>query len=374
LGEALRTRGDYGLVKLTPSHLRLLTAQLKREEVAGASWALVVGGEQLTAEVTDWWRQHAPGVRIFNEYGPTETVVGCCVFELTQDDERAGAIPIGRPIANTKLYILDAECQPVPVGVIGELFIGGEGVARGYLNRVALTAERFIADPFGEGRLYKTGDLARFLPGGEIEYVGRRDEQVKLRGYRIELGEIEAALTRHAGVREATVVVRGERLAAYVVASRERTGEVEAAELREHLRGMLPEYMVPQSFVWMAEMPLTSNGKVNRKALQALVDDAPERTASYVAPRTPTEELLSGLWAEVLHVERVGAEDNFFELGGHSLLATQLVSRMRDVFGVEVDLRKLFEQPTVAALALTLEESILAEIETLTEADAQQLL
>ncbi|MDT5295930.1 MAG: hypothetical protein QOJ76_2810, partial [Acidobacteriota bacterium] len=145
LGEALRTRGDYGLVKLTPSHLRLLTAQLKREEVAGASWALVVGGEQLTAEVTDWWRQHAPGVRIFNEYGPTETVVGCCVFELTQDDERAGAIPIGRPIANTKLYILDAECQPVPVGVIGELFIGGEGVARGYLNRVALTAERFIA-------------------------------------------------------------------------------------------------------------------------------------------------------------------------------------------------------------------------------------
>jgi acyl-coenzyme A synthetase/AMP-(fatty) acid ligase/acyl carrier protein len=357
--------------------MRLLTAQLKDEEVAAAARALVVGGEQLTAEVVEWWQRCAPGVRIFNEYGPTETVVGCTVYELKQGDGQASAIPIGRPIANTQVYLLDSHGQVVPIGALGELYVGGAGVARGYLNRETLTAERFVADPFSPeagARLYRTGDLARYLPTGELEYAGRADNQVKLRGYRVELGEVEAAVSRHPSVQACAAVVRGagghEQLVAYAVG---RGGAVvEWVELREHLRGQLPEYMVPSRVMWIEALPLTHNGKVDVKALPEI--EAVAEVETYVAPRTPTEEELCGIWAEVLHVERVGAEDSFFELGGHSLLATQLLSRVRDVFGVEVSLKGLFEQPTVAALAVILEESILAEIENMTEADVAQLL
>ncbi|MFL6286655.1 MAG: non-ribosomal peptide synthetase, partial [Pyrinomonadaceae bacterium] len=373
LADALRTRGGYGLIKLTPSHMRLLTAQLKDEEVAAATRALVVGGEQLTAEVVGWWQKRAPGVRIFNEYGPTETVVGCSVYELKQGDGSTGAIPIGRPIANTQLYVLDTHGQVAPVGVLGELYVGGAGVARGYLNREELTAERFVADPFSDeagARLYRTGDLVRYLPTGELEYVGRGDGQVKLRGYRVELGEVEAAVSSHPSVQSCAAIVRGqEQLVAYAVG---RAGAVEWSELREHLRGQLPEYMIPVRVMWLDSLPLTHNGKVDKKALPEV--DVVAEVDTYVAPRTPTEEELCGIWAEVLHVERVGVEDSFFELGGHSLLATQLLSRLRDVFGIEVSLKGLFEQPTVAALALILEESILAEIENMTEADVAQLL
>jgi amino acid adenylation domain-containing protein/FkbM family methyltransferase len=372
LAEALRTRGDYQVVKLTPSHLRLLTLQLSGEEAARATRALVVGGEQLTSEVTGWWQERAPGVRIFNEYGPTETVVGCSVYELRREAGGEGAIPIGRPIANTQLYILDGEGQVVPEGVVGELYIGGAGVARGYLNRPELTAEKFVTNPFGEGRLYRSGDLARYLSSGEIEYVGRADEQVKLRGYRIELGEIEAVLAEHPSVRESAVILRedaGEkRIVAYVAGD-----EGCADELRQYAKEQLPVYMVPAAFVMLESLPLTTNGKLDRRALPA-PEQAGSTADSYIAPRTEVEEVLAEIWAEVLHVERVGVEDNFFDIGGHSLLATQLLARIRETFAVDISLKALFEQPTVAALAVMLEDSILAEIETMTEADAEQLL
>ncbi|MDT5296241.1 MAG: hypothetical protein QOJ76_3121, partial [Acidobacteriota bacterium] len=371
LGRALVERGGYGVVKLTPSHMRLLSAQFEalarlssdeptREQAlavaADGARALVIGGEQLTAEAVRWWQEYAPQARLFNEYGPTETVVGCCVYELKGGERPGSVIPIGRPIANTRLYILDARQQVVPAGVVGELYIGGEGVARGYLNRPELTREKFIADPFSdeaEARLYRTGDLARYMAGGEIEYVGRADEQIKLRGYRIELGEIETLLAEHPSVRESVVILREDagdkRLVAYVVA-----GETCADELRQYAREQLPEYMVPSAFVMLESLPLTTNGKLDRRALPA-----PELGGAsaddYVAPRTPVEEVLTGIWAEVLRVERIGVEDNFFEVGGHSLLATQLLSRIREAFAVEISLKSLFESPTVAGVAACVE-------------------
>jgi amino acid adenylation domain-containing protein/FkbH-like protein len=372
LGRALVERGGYGVVKLTPSHLRLLSAQFEalsrlasdeptREQAlavaADGARALVIGGEKLTVEAVRWWQEYAPQVRLFNEYGPTETVVGCCVYELKGDERSGGVIPIGRPIANTRLYILDSHSHLVPVGVVGELYIGGDGVARGYLNRKELTEEKFIADPFSKetgARLYRTGDLARYLADGEIEYVGRVDEQVKLRGYRIEPGEIEASLCEHPCVRECAVILREDagdrRLVAYVVAG----DEAHADELRRYAKAQLPDYMVPSAFVMLESLPLTTNGKLDRKALPA-PEQGGTAADSYVAPRTPVEEVLAGVWAEVLRVERVGADDNFFDLGGHSLLATQLLSRIREAFAVEVSLKSLFESPTVAGVAVCVE-------------------
>ena len=208
LVEALRRGGDYSLVKITPAHLQLLGQQLAPHEAAGRTRAFVVGGEQLTDEHLAFWRENAPETLVINEYGPTETVVGCCVYRVPRGEPSPGAVPIGRPIANTRLYVLDARLEPAPVGVPGELYIGGDGVARGYLGRPGLTAERFVPDPFGPpgGRLYRTGDRARWRAGGELEYLGRGDDQVKVRGYRVELGEVEAAVARHPGVREAAVV------------------------------------------------------------------------------------------------------------------------------------------------------------------------
>jgi acyl carrier protein len=254
------------------------------------------------------------------------------------------------------VYVLDAAGRPAPVGVAGELFVGGVGVARGYLGRPGLTAERFVPDPFsaeGGARLYRTGDRVRWAAGGELEFLGRVDEQVKVRGFRIEPGEIEGALRRSGGVADCVVVVRedvpGEkRLVAYVV------GGVEAGALREHLLRELPEYMVPSAFVPLDSLPLTPNGKLDRKALPA-PDFAPAEER-YVAPRTPTEEVLAEIWAETLRLERVGATESFFELGGHSLLATRVVSQVRAVFDIELPLRALFEGPTVAELARVVEE------------------
>jgi acyl carrier protein len=256
-----------------------------------------------------------------------------------------------------RLYVCNALGSPQPAGVPGELLIGGAGVARGYLGRAGLTAERFVPDPFGGepgARLYRTGDRARWRADGALEFLGRLDQQVKIRGFRIEPGEIEAVLSAHAEVREARVIVwedaPGEtRLVAYVV------GGVDADELRAHLRRSLPEYMVPAAFVPLEALPLTPNGKLDRKALPA-----PEYAAGagrYVAPRTPTEEVLAGIWAEVLRLERVGVEESFFDLGGYSLLATRVVSRVRERFGVELPLRAVFEHRTVAGLARVLVES-----------------
>ena len=265
-------------------------------------------------------------------------------------------VPIGRPISNIQMYALDADMRPVPVGVAGELHIGGIGLARGYLNRPELTAEKFVSNPFSsdaQARLYKTGDLARYFPDGTIEYLGRIDDQVKIRGFRIELGEIESTLRQHAKVRESVVVAREDTpgnkiLVGYVVPVTE--AKLDSRELRAFLQDKLPEYMVPAILVELPELPLTPSGKVNRRALPA-PDYCAQLDESYAAPRTPVEELLSNIWMEVLKVSRVGINDNFFDLGGHSLLLTQVVSRIRNAFKLEMPLRVLFERPTVALMA-----------------------
>jgi amino acid adenylation domain-containing protein len=292
---------------------------------------------------------------LWNMYGPTETTIWSTVYQV---EEGSGPVSIGRPIANTQIYILDQRFQPVPVGVLGDLYIGGDGLARGYLNRPALTAEKFIPDPFNSkagSRLYNTGDMARFLPDGNVEFLGRKDFQVKLRGFRIELGEIEAMLAQHPAVQQAVVIVwedqpgdSGAFLVAYIV------GETAHSKLREYLKQKLPDYMVPSVFVRLEELPLTPNNKVNRQALPA-----PERTGleqDYVAPRTPTEEILAEIWAQVLRLERVGIHDNFFALGGHSLLATQVISRLRETLQVELPVRSLFEAPTTAEMVVRIEK------------------
>ncbi len=274
LGRILQRSRDFSFIKLTPAHLALLSAQLTSTEVDGLTSVLVVGGENLLAETSSFWQRNAPSTRIFNEYGPTETVVGCCVHELVESDKHKSSIPIGRPIANTEIYILDAHQQVVPIGVTGEIYIGGEGLARGYLKRPDLTAERFIPHPYSsaEGaRLYRTGDVGRYLATGEIEYLGRVDGQVKVRGYRIELGEVEAVLSEHPAVEAAVVVTREDapgdrRLVAYVV-RRAALAVMAGGELRAYLREKLPEYMVPSAFVVLEELPLTPNGKVDRAAL-----------------------------------------------------------------------------------------------------------
>jgi amino acid adenylation domain-containing protein len=355
---AALAEGGFGLVKLTPAHLELLSRLLPPERAAECAAAFVVGGEPLSAEQLAFWRAHAPRTRLINEYGPTETVVGCCVHEVREEDPPTGAVPIGRPIANTDLQILDRWLQPVPPGVPGELHIGGAGVARGYLHRPDLTAERFVPDPAARergARLYRTGDLARALPDGRIEFLGRDDNQVKIRGYRIELGEVEAALARHPSVREAVALARGDgpagrRLAAYAVLT---APAPTAEELRAFLAERLPAYMVPADVLVLESLPLTANGKVDRRALARMAPAASGAAEGFVAPQGPVEEILAEIWAEVLggRVERVGAHDDFFALGGHSLLATQVVSRVREAFGVEIPVRALFEAPTVARLA-----------------------
>ncbi|HEX2189602.1 MAG TPA: amino acid adenylation domain-containing protein, partial [Longimicrobiaceae bacterium] len=305
------------------------------------------GGERCPAETAARWSR---GRRLVNMYGPTETTIYTTAHECAPGV--AEAPPIGRPVEGARVYVLDAWGEPAPIGVPGELYVGGAGVARGYLERPALTAERFVPDAFGGepgARLYRTGDRARWRADGELEYLGRLDEQVKVRGFRIELGEIEGALRRSEGVADCVVVARedvpGEkRLVAYVV------GDVEAGVLREHLRRELPEYMVPAAFVPLERLPLTPNGKLDRKALPAPEGDAYAR-AGYEAPLGEVEAALAGIWAEVLGVERVGRWDHFFELGGHSLLAIKLIERMRRA-GLYTDVRALFTTPVLAELAL----------------------
>ncbi|HZG41362.1 MAG TPA: amino acid adenylation domain-containing protein, partial [Longimicrobium sp.] len=316
---------------------------------------VVCSGEALPpALVRRFHDRFAGPVVLTNLYGPTEAAVDVSCWTCPRD-EVDGVVPIGRPVWNTALYVLDASLKPVPMGVPGELYIGGVQVARGYLGRPGLTAERFVPDPFtaqGGARLYRTGDRARWRADGAIEYLGRLDFQVKVRGFRIELGEIEAALRQAPGVADCVVMARAEtgeqRLVAYVV------GDAEAEALRAHVRRSLPEYMVPSAFVALDALPLTPNGKLDRKALPA--PELASAEEKHVAPRTPVEEVLAGIWAEVLRLERVGVEESFFDLGGHSLLATGVVSRVRQVLAVELPLRALFEGPTVAELARRVEE------------------
>ncbi len=296
---------------------------------------------------------------LWNMYGPTETTIWSTIYQVLPDvganrEETGGCELIGRPIANTQCYVLDQQLNPVPVGVSGELHIGGDGLARGYLNRAELTAEKFISSPFGnEGdRLYKTGDLVRYKPNGQLEYLGRIDHQVKIRGYRIELGEVEAALSKHDDVNLCAVVVTGDesdrRLAAYYVTGNE---QLKTSALRDYLKEHLPEYMVPSHFAAIDDMPLTPNGKVDRKRLPNVESVAVSVDENYVAARTGTEAKLVEIWTAILKMARVGIHDNFFDLGGHSLLATQMVSRVRQTFEVEIPLRQIFNTPTIAAIA-----------------------
>ena len=323
-----------------------------REALRGVK-QLLAGGEALSVPHVRRFLEGIGKNRLINGYGPTENTTFTCCHVMTADTCIGHTVPIGRPIANTRVYILDSHLNPAPVGVVGELYAGGAGLARGYLNQPELTQEKFVPDPFTPGeRLYRTGDLVRYTPEGVIEFVGRIDSQVKVRGYRIELGEIEAVLGSHPAVKETVVLAREDtpgdkRLVAYVV------GEASAAELKEHLASRLPSYMLPAAFVTLEKLPLTPNDKVDRKALPA-----PERTgleAGYVAPRNATEEILAGIWAEVLKVERVGIHDNFFELGGHSLLATQVVSRINQKFNLSIPLRVIFEESTLAGIASYIE-------------------
>ncbi len=359
LAAALLASRDLTLLKLTPVHLEALRSRLPATELAGRVRALVIGGEALQGESLVFWREQAPGTRLINEYGPTETVVGCCVHEVPPGPPRRGPLPIGRPVANTRMLVLDRQMELLPFGAVGELYIGGAGVARGYLGRPARTAESFVPDPFAGvpgARLYRTGDLGRRRSDGVFEFLGRNDSQVKVRGFRIELGEVEAALRAHPQVRDAAVLARrgaagDRRLIGYIAADPER---LPAAELRRFLRETLPEPMVPSGLVFLAALPWTANGKVDRRALERIEPDGAGEAPAGGPPRTPAEELVADVWAEVLGRAEVGLGESFFDLGGHSLLATQAASRLEAAFGRTIPLRTLFEHPTVEAFAAAL--------------------
>jgi len=371
LSIALENNSNYSLIKITPTQLELLAQQLPPQIAAGKTKAFIIGGENLTAQHIAFWQKYAPETLLFNEYGPTETVVGCCIYQVPHDKQTSGSIPIGRPIANTQLYILDDNLQLQPIGLPGELYIGGAGLARGYLNRPELTAEKFISNPFEcskSPRLYKTGDLARYLPNGNIEYLGRIDHQVKIRGFRVELGEIEAVLSRHPAIYNSVVVAHkdesgNQRLIGYVVPN-SKSEIPKSSNLRDFLKQKLPDYMVPAVFVMLKTLPLTSNGKVDRKALPAPEQVRPELEATFVAPCTEVEQVVAGIWTEVLRLEKIGIHDNFFDLGGHSLLLTQVTSRLYNAFGLELSLRQMLATPTVAELAIIIAEKQLEQVDS----------
>ena len=380
---ALLEREAVSVALLLPSVLSQLPL-----DAGPALQTLVSGAEVCPGALAGAWAARLP---LVNAYGPTEATV-CCTGWLVSGVDAGKMLAIGRPLPNSRIYILDAHMQPVPVGVVGEIFIGGAGLARGYLHRPDLTGERFIPDPLGGepgARLYRTGDLARFLGDGNIEFAGRIDNQVKIRGFRVELGEVEAVLNQHPAVRGAVAAVRehdpqDKRLVAWVAAA--AGGPPSAADLREFLRERLPDYMAPSAFVFLDELPLGPTGKVDRGALPAPDAAGPRAARSYVAPRTPVEELLAGIWAGVLGVERVGADDNFFELGGHSLLATRIVGRVRKALHCELSLRDVFEAPTVAGVARVIAGrgatgdgggtalDLLLQVEGLSEEEALRLL
>ncbi|HEY9901849.1 MAG TPA: amino acid adenylation domain-containing protein [Candidatus Sericytochromatia bacterium] len=349
-------------LKIVPSHLNALLTASHPEKILPRKY-LILGGEALSWQLVEKIRQYAPSCQILNHYGPTETTVGVLTYPVhEQMRDKSETVPLGRAIANTQVYILDHYLQPVPIGVAGELHIGGDSVARGYLNQPQLTAEKFITiehlggqndQPIG---VYKTGDLARYLPDGNIEFLGRIDHQVKIRGFRIELGEIESVLSQHSAIRETVVLARedelgNKRLVAYIVGSQE---SALISELRDFLKEKLPEYMVPSVFVQLKALPLTPNGKVDRQALPAPDSIRPELEGRFVAPRTPIEETIAKIWAQVLGLERVSIYDNFFELGGDSILSIQIVARTNQA-GLQLTPKQLFESPTVAGLAAVAE-------------------
>ena len=316
---------------------------------------------------------------LVNNYGPTECTV-VTTSGRVWNEETTNLPTIGRPIANTQVYILDENRREVTAGEAGEIYIGGANVGRGYLNQPELTSERFIADPFSAepgARLYRTGDLARRLPNGDIAYLGRADEQIKVLGYRIEPAEIESAIDRHQAIAASVVVARnydcsGNRLIAYVTTRNESAPT--ATELREFLESALPHYMIPAVFVQLEELPLTANGKFDRVSLPDPGDENRLREQTFAAPRTPTEQRVAGILGSLFNVKEVGIDDNFFLLGGHSLAGAQLVIKIRNAFGVDLPLRAIFDAPTIAGLSATIEQQIIARLETMSEAEAQALV
>ncbi|QYX31920.1 non-ribosomal peptide synthetase [Sphaerospermopsis torques-reginae] len=322
---------------------------------------LLFGGEAVDPKTVRAVLTNGAPQNLLHVYGPTESTTYSCFYPVEDVPEGSTTLPIGRPISNTQIYILNEQLQPVPVGTPGEIYIGGDGLARGYLNRPELTAERFISHPFPNPKskiqnpkLYKTGDLARYLPDGNIEFVGRVDNQVKIRGFRIELGEVEAALSQHPDIQQAVVIVREDvpgdkRLVAYVVS--EQKSPVTATTLKNFLEDKLPAYMIPAAWMVLDSLPLTPNGKVDRRSLPAPARTRPDLEAAFVAPRNSVEEQLATLWTELLGLDVVGVNDNFFCLGGHSLIVTQMISRAREMFGVNISFAQVFANPTIAAVA-----------------------
>jgi amino acid adenylation domain-containing protein len=322
---------------------------------------LLIGGEALSLKHVAKALDSLGGTKIINGYGPTEGTTFACTYSIPEElPLELSSIPIGRPIANTRVYVLDRYRNPVPVGVPGEIYIGGDGVSLGYLNQSELTADKFVSDEVGvnpDGVLYRTGDLARYRSDGNLEFLGRVDRQLKIRGFRIEPEEIEIVLQAHPGVKQAVVAERGDspgekRLVAYVVS--DQWHPVGAGELREHLRGKLPGFMIPSSFVFLDSLPRSRAGKIDWKALPTAGTIPPDLENAYVPPQSEMEEILAGIWSEVLHIPQIGIHDNFFALGGHSLLAFQIISRINRTFGVDFPLRRLFESPTVAEIAASL--------------------
>ena len=395
-------RHPIHVLKITPSHLNTLLKAPGGEGVLPRKY-LILGGEASSWEFVRQIMQTGK-CAVLNHYGPTEATIGCCTFAVWENDVSAwqpAAVPVGKPIANDVVYILDRHLDPVPVGVAGELCVGGAGLALGYLKQPEQTAQRFVANPFQSfaakaDRIYRTGDLARFLPDGNIEFLGRIDDQVKIRGFRVEPAEIQGVLRKHTGVQQAVVTPyldkNGEkRLAAYVVVERNSEGSaagptLKTEQLLAHIENELPDYMVPSSIIILDQLPLTPNGKIDFRVLPSPEAENAEKQRAFVAPSTPEEERMAAIWREVLKLDQVSVHDSFFELGGHSLLATQIISRIRNGFQVQMPLHSFLETPTVAELAEKVRHiqpaesedaemaRLLEEVEGLSEEDAERLL
>ena len=355
------TRHKIDCLKIVPSHLQALQSHSDPSRLLPAD-RLVLGGEATRWELIEQLQSLQPGCRIFNHYGPTETTVGVIAGEVKDLGRVNGAatLPLGRPLANTQIYLLDARLEPVPLGVAGDLYVGGAGLARGYLGHPGLTADKFIPDPFSAqpgARLYRTGDRAIYLSDGRIEFLGRADHQVKFHGFRVELNEIRSELNRHPQVSDSIVVLAkgkgGDMLVAYYISRHELSG----TELREFLATNILEETLPNAFVHLQKLPLTLNGKIDYQALPTVEESRQKSAHVVVTPRTPAEQILASIWTDLLGVENLSVHDNFFELGGHSLLATQVVSRLRKAFRVELPMRDLFQWPTIAGLAARIEEA-----------------